>query len=318
MPGDEGLVIRPCTSDDAEAVLRLAAEDEERVNGRPCRLTVGDLRDWWQSVKLESDSWLVLPPGSDPAAPTDPAAAGAVRPVAVTWLDRQGGDLATWFPIPDVTRRDLLPLLADLAEARAEELALHRFHAYVLVPDAELEALLRGRGYDDVRHFYDMAIALHGPQPPLVLPEGFTLTGVGSEDGRAFHAAITEAFEDHWEHHGLPFEEWWRLRVDDPAAELPWWFVIREGGEIAAAVRSVPDRNGGVYVASLGVRRPWRGRGLGKALLRTVFDRAWSAGYDRVTLGVDAASPTGATLLYRGVGMVVESESAVFERVLRD
>jgi hypothetical protein len=36
----------------------------------------------------------------------------------------------------------------------------------------------------------------------------------------------------------------------------------------------------------------------------------------RVTLGVDADSPTGATKLYERVGMVVESSAVVYEKAL--
>ena len=36
----------------------------------------------------------------------------------------------------------------------------------------------------------------------------------------------------------------------------------------------------------------------------------------RVTLGVDAENPTGATQLYERVGMHVEAENVVFEKTL--
>ena len=36
----------------------------------------------------------------------------------------------------------------------------------------------------------------------------------------------------------------------------------------------------------------------------------------RVTLGVDAANPTGATHLYEAVGMHVKSENIVYEKSL--
>jgi hypothetical protein len=37
----------------------------------------------------------------------------------------------------------------------------------------------------------------------------------------------------------------------------------------------------------------------------------------RATLGVDAANPTGATHLYESVGMHVQQEEVVWEKVLR-
>lgn len=87
---------------------------------------------------------------------------------------------------------------------------------------------------------------------------------------------------------------------------------------MVAAIRNVPARNGGVYVAGLGVRRAWRGRGLARALLGHTVTRAWQAGLPRIALGVDASRPTGATALYRGVGMTTELATAVWERHVTD
>ena len=80
------------------------------------------------------------------------------------------------------------------------------------------------------------------------------------------------------------------------------WFLIRDGNDVAA-VRNDPERNGGGYVGALGVARPWRGKGLGRALLLRTFAEFYARGAPRVTLGVDAENPTGATKLYEGVGM---------------
>ena len=84
--------------------------------------------------------------------------------------------------------------------------------------------------------------------------------------------------------------------------------------EVVATIRNDAERNGGGYVGALAVRRPWRGRGLGRALLLHTFAEFQRRGFDRVTLGVDAENPTGATALYESVGMTVESEAIVFEK----
>jgi mycothiol synthase len=294
------LTVRSCTVDDLGAVLALARADEERITGRPSRLVEGDVRDWWQTVDLAANSWLLTSPETREV-------------LAATWLDLAGPGLGVSFPV--ATGHDLLPVLLDLVERRATELGVERLQIVVLVPDPRVEKLLADLGHEDVRRFFEMAIELDGP-PPVVLPDGFTLHGATPEDGRAFHAAIDEAFQDHWEHHPRPFEEWWPLRTGDPDFDIAWWFLVRHGDETVAAMRNVPGRNVGVYVATLGVRRKWRGLGLAKALLSHTFARAYASGFPRVTLGVDASSPTGATALYRSVGMTVELESAVWEKRL--
>ena len=94
------------------------------------------------------------------------------------------------------------------------------------------------------------------------------------------------------------------------------WFVIRDGDDLAAVVRNEANRNGGGYVAAIGVRRPWRGQGLGRALLLHTFGEFRRRGVNRITLGVDTENPTGATKLYESVGMEVEIEQTVFEKAL--
>ncbi len=79
-------------------------------------------------------------------------------------------------------------------------------------------------------------------------------------------------------------------------------------------MRNDPDRSGGGLVGALGVRRPWRGKGLGRALLLRTFGEFHRRGIQRVALGVDAQNPTGATKLYESVGMQVELEAIVFEK----
>jgi ribosomal protein S18 acetylase RimI-like enzyme len=75
-------------------------------------------------------------------------------------------------------------------------------------------------------------------------------------------------------------------------------------------------RYGGGWVAGLGVRKPWRKRGLGLALLQRTFRLFHERGERSVGLGVDSENPTGATRLYERAGMHVESESVTFERSL--
>lgn len=67
----------------------------------------------------------------------------------------------------------------------------------------------------------------------------------------------------------------------------------------------------------LGVRRPWRGRGIGRALLLTAFVAVHIRGGEAVELGVDAANPSGATRLYEDVGMRELHSFEIWEKSLR-
>src|SRR4051794_12532517 len=199
----DAFAVRACTEDDVGTVLALVKADEERVCGRPSRLVAGDIRDWWQSIDLVSNSWLLTDPRSRATA-------------GVVWLDRQGTELGVGYAIADPAYGNAVPALVDLVERRSTELDLQRLHVPVLMPDPPVEKLLADRGYRDVRRFFEMAVQLDGPPPAIELPDGSTLQVATPEDGPAFHDTIDEAFQDHWEHHPLPFDEWWRQRTGDP------------------------------------------------------------------------------------------------------
>lgn len=156
-----------------------------------------------------------------------------------------------------------------------------------------------------------MAIDLEDePAEPAVAVETFR-----QEDAHAFHAANEEAFEDHWEPHPESFETWWARQQARENYDPSAWFLVRDGDEVAAIARNELRESGG-YVGSLGVRRAWRGRGYGRALLLHSFREFRRRGMTRATLGVDASNPTGATRLYESVGMHVELEVIVWEKSL--
>ncbi len=73
------------------------------------------------------------------------------------------------------------------------------------------------------------------------------------------------------------------------------------------------------WVGSLSVRRPWRRRGLGLALLLHSFHALQERGKARVGLGVDAQNLTGATRLYEKAGMHSDPRRqwSVYEKELR-
>jgi len=125
--------------------------------------------------------------------------------------------------------REVLPSVVDLAEERARKSRLQRRHVSFPLPDPPAEKLLAGRGYREVRRFHEMAIEFDAAPPAVPLPDGLTLETATVEGAAGFHAAIGEAFQDHWEFHPIAFEEWWNRRSGDPDFDIGWWFVVRQG-----------------------------------------------------------------------------------------
>ncbi len=191
--------------------------------------------------------------------------------------------------------------------------------------DAGNTALLRGDGYTPARYFYDMvAPRLDGiVAPPM--PDGIELRPVTREQYRIIWDASAEAFRDHWGETEWTDQEW-QMWLDDPDnADPRYWRIGWDGDEVAGVIMTtVPveenERYGRrrVYVSSVSVRRPWRRRGLARALLARSLVAARDEGFTSASLGVDTNSPTGATDLYRSLGFVPERTFTTWRKPLEE
>jgi mycothiol synthase len=282
---------------DAAAVAELFGSVEEAVLGRPSSLDEHAVQGWLQTIAFETNTWLVEEDGL--------LVAGAFAQVHGDRGNGGGGVR------PSAQGRGLGTRLVELMENRLREEGATRIHSWTIAADTRAAELFEQRGYTPVRRFWEMAIDLDGEPPePAAAIEPFR-----EEDAVDFHAALEEAFEDHWEPHPESFADWWKRQRARTNFDPSLWFVIRDGDEIAAVARNEMRTSAG-YVGALGVRRPWRGRGYGRALLLYSFREFHRRGARRVTLGVDAANPTGATHLYESVGMHGVQEEIVWEKSL--
>ena len=94
------------------------------------------------------------------------------------------------------------------------------------------------------------------------------------------------------------------------------WFLADDGSDDAGA--SICALRGDIgWINTLGVRRPWRRRGVALALLQHSFGELYRRGRRNVRLGVDASSLTGATRLYERAGMREDRRYVIYSRELR-
>ena len=297
----DGLTERPLRLADVQTIAEIANEDERSFGVEPA-LGKQDVTEWWLRTDLELNSWLLENDSG---------------PVAFKWMEAHGGDVVAVGGVrPGHKGRGLGTWLVRRAERRARAIPCPVIHEVVLGPDVGARALLVSQGYGEVRRHWEMVIDLGSELPAPSLPDGFQIDTFQPDDARAFHAAAADAFVDEWGFHPLPFDDWWTMRSGEPGFDTSLWFVIRDGDEIAAVARCVDGLRGGGHVGMLGVRKPWRRRGLGRALLLHAFRELGRRGVPHVSLGVDSENPTGATRLYESVGMRVEREYVTFEKVL--
>lgn len=183
--------------------------------------------------------------------------------------------------------------------------------------DARAVELHQNEGYAPVRYTWRMEIQMDAPPPRPAWPEGVELRPLKTDEhARAVYEASEEAFEDHWGHVPKKYENWVTKTIQRPKFDPALYFIAWDGDEVAgiSLCRIKPEMG---WVSVLAVRRPWRKRGLGQALLHHSFGEFHRRGFKTVGLGVDAGSLTGATRLYQRVGMKIAKEYVHYQKELR-
>ena len=189
----------------------------------------------------------------------------------------------------------------------------------------EAHQLFENLGYSHIRSFYQMQIEMDTPPPAprwagdLIL-KPFDVT----RDLEAVYRAEVDSFKDHFGVVEEPFETGFpRFRhymTETENYDPALWFILWDGDEVAGLSicrpRSFEDDAMG-WVTILGVRRQWRKRGLGLALLQHSFVEFYKRGVRKVGLGVDAGSLTGALDLYKKAGMSIYSQFDKYEKEIR-
>lgn len=211
---------------------------------------------------------------------------------------------------PDADFEAAVPELLRWVERRADGGVIR-----VWVPvghDSQARAY-EAEGFRRIRGSYRMEVALADVREQPSLPDGIEVRTLAPGEERIGYEVHQETFADSWEHVSEPYEEWEHYLVESEAFDPSLWFVAWAGDE-PAGVALCRDRSGFGFVGILGVRRPWRRLGLGRALLLHAFGEFRRRGYANVRLGVDAESLTGAHKLYESVGMRVIRELSVFEK----
>jgi mycothiol synthase len=288
------LVTRPANERDLDNVVSLfeAADTALRVQPEPIR---EELLWTWHlpTTSLERDTRIVLDGGAvvgyGEAFWKRPEESGPLDLLVRVHPEAQGLGIGTW----------LLSWGEDVAHERGSE----GVRAQVVDRDEPGHALLRTRGYVQVRSSFTMCRSLEPDEDPGTVPAGVTIRRYEEADERSLFEVYEASFADHWNFRPTSFERFnEELHGEDWDPSLV--FLAEADGETVGHVVSFLFDTCG-YVAMLGVRKPWRGRGIAKALLRQAFAELARRRRQEVRLGVDAQNPHGAVALYESVGMAV-------------
>ena len=272
-----------------------------------------DLLDDWERPRfeLERDAWVLVGP------------TGRLVGYAFVWQAEPGTQLeADAFVAPEYGGRGLGGQLVDLVEARAVEIAadssshVATLGMYVSQANTAKRDLLERRGFSPTHTRLRLKVDLarretdHGPPPDVAVRE----FDQASDEG-AVREIMDQAFLGRARYSRRRVDEWLDLRVRHPAFDPKLWQVALDDDRVVGAIL-VYDVGGTGYVSSVGVRDPWRRRGVGQALLAEAFAALRDRGQMRVVVEVDADDAAGARRLYERVGMRVSEVHDWFEKQL--
>jgi mycothiol synthase len=251
----------------------------------------------------------------------------------VQW-DDQHDDSRTYWSIcllrPDVGGRGIGSGMLAWDEQRIREIAAEHprddrerwIQAFTWDANERAVRLLRRNGYSPVRRGYEMVRPDLEGIPEAPMPDGLEVLPVGRDQLREVWEANVESFRGEWGE-GDDSEEAWRRFRDNPSIDPSLFVVAFDNNAPAGMVLNVihpadTARKGHVrgLLASVAVRRPWRRRGLARALivrsLRLLRERGATSAY----LSVDAENPNQAMTLYEGCGFRIASSETTWRKPL--
>jgi ribosomal protein S18 acetylase RimI-like enzyme len=200
------------------------------------------------------------------------------------------------------------------------------FQGWATEAQTEWIAALKAEGYEAVRHFRNMVRQL-GVVPELELgrlPDGLDVRPAKADHMRAIWDAEAEVNQELFEYVA---EQWTEEKypgwLADTSHTPRLWQVAWDGDQVAGMVLARIDdvanrgreRKRG-YTEHVFVRRPWRGRGLAKALLVRSLRLLKEQGMDEAELGVDSENDSGAYGFYERLGYKTERTDIWFRKLL--
>jgi mycothiol synthase len=231
--------------------------------------------------------------------------------------------------MPEWRGKDIRRAMLGHNERRVREIATEHpkdeprfFETWAAETETDWEFLLVGADYKPVRYLFEMVRPDLENIPDLPLPEGVEVRPVKPEHYRKIWDAAGEAFQDHWgagEWRDEWFQQWKEKSYFNPKLFQVAW----DGDEVTGMIlnyiseeenREFNRKRG--YTEEISVRRPWRRKGLARALIARSFKVLKEQGMTEAALAVDAENISGALKLYEDMGFRTVKRHTTYRKPL--
>ncbi|WP_161975798.1 GNAT family N-acetyltransferase [Tengunoibacter tsumagoiensis] len=290
--GYDELKLRPATKDDRDAIfhVRKLFEGPE--------MTPETLGNHLQSLDLEKQTRVVE------------SSEGTLIGYAELWQRRPGWFTPQIWVHPLSQRRGLGMKLLQALEVCAFSFSDETPCTLLAQPSGAGRAadhLLEKRGYFLQSTYEVRELTMRTAPAPIGSVPGIQIRSfVPAQDAQKAFEADNEAFLDQKGYISRTFELWsQRLKLHADDFDPTLCFLAWDEEHVAGGVYNHIERGVG-EVMHLGVRRPFRKRGVGTALMRYSLAEYYQRGITTVHLTVDADSLTQAHLLYERLGFQVK------------
>ncbi len=323
LPPIDGLAFRHLRAPGDYVAMNTIANRVRVANGDPFATSDSDFAAFYDHLRDSDPATDVL------VATMDETLIGYARVTSGAELSADGAHLheCICFLDPEWLRRGIGSAMQASLEARARQMAAetpavpHHLQAETAEAAVGQVALLVSAGFEPVRYFFAMRRPNLDDQLDAPLPDGLEIREVRPEHLRAIWETEMEAVRDHW---GAtePTEAGYQSFLTQASPdETALWRVAWDGDQIAGQVRSFileeGNRRDGVqrgWVERIMVRRPWRHRGLARALMAASFPLLRARGMTEGMLGVDSENPSGALRVYESMGFVPISRETTYRK----
>jgi GNAT superfamily N-acetyltransferase len=302
-----GAVLRPVQPEvDAAALVELVNADAAHV-GNPIRDSIDDMMEelTGSDIDVARDTLIAVAP--------DGSAIGWGFANRVTDAEKPRVFLFGRVH-PTHQGRGIGRALLRWTKARAEEILAEHPSGSVQVQNFEGDArairLCESEGARAIRWFAEMVHTFANTKEEIAspLPAGLRVVPYGEMDTEKQRLLHNHCFADHWGSSSLT-ETVWRERMEASSVRLAASeAVIDEHGtpvayQISEEFPQDAETLGNLrWLATLGVHREHRGKGLATHLIQRHLSQARREGFEGSMLGVDADSLTGANALYERLG----------------